>query len=91
MTRPVRMHSKFIVADGKAALLGSMNLCRDSFEYRREVGIQLDKGSALRRFCGVFERDWNGARPWEIPDALTALETKVEDEGPPHDPEYTPD
>jgi phosphatidylserine/phosphatidylglycerophosphate/cardiolipin synthase-like enzyme len=91
MTKPVRMHSKFIVADGKAALLGSMNLCRDSFEYRREIGIRLKRGAALNRFREVFEHDWAAAHPWEIPDALTALEIRIEEEEPEHDPGYTDD
>lgn len=89
--KPLRMHSKLIVADGKEALMGSMNLCRDSFEYRREVGIRLNKGLALDRFRATFEGDWAGAKTWEIPDALTALEVKLEEEEPAHDPEYSDD
>jgi phosphatidylserine/phosphatidylglycerophosphate/cardiolipin synthase-like enzyme len=91
MTKPIRMHAKFILADGRQALMGSMNLCRDSFEYRREIGITLKKGAALERFRAVFEHDWAAARPWDIPDALTALEIRIEEEEPERDPGYTDD
>ena len=91
MPKPLRMHSKFILADGKEALLGSMNLCRDSFEYRRELGIHLRKGHALERFRASFEKDWSNSKSWEIPDALTALEVKFEDEEPVDDQEYSVD
>jgi phosphatidylserine/phosphatidylglycerophosphate/cardiolipin synthase-like enzyme len=91
MPKPLRMHSKFILVDGREALLGSMNLCRDSFEYRREVGIRLRKGAAFDRFRTTFEKDWIEAKSWDIPDALTALEVRVEEEEPVHDPDYTDD
>ncbi len=91
MLKPLRMHSKIILSDGTEALLGSMNLCRDSFEYRRELGIRLKSGPALERFHAIFEKDWINAKHWNIPDALTALEVKVEEEEPVHDPEYSID
>lgn len=91
MGKPLRMHSKCIFLDKKEALLSSMNLCRDSFEYRREIGIHLDDSTAFHRFFKTFETDWKNARNWNIPDALTALEVKIEEEEPPYDPEYTED
>lgn len=91
MGKPLRMHSKCIFLDKKEAILSSMNLCRDSFEYRREIGIHLDNNRAFHRFAVMFETDWKNAKHWNIPDALTALEVRIEEEEHPYDPEYSID
>jgi cardiolipin synthase A/B len=89
--RGLRMHSKFILADGSRAMLSSMNLCRDSFEYRREIGIIFGKGPALERFASVFNHDWEEGKNWVIPDALSTIGYKWEDEELSDDPDYTED
>lgn len=91
ISKGLRMHSKFIVIDGNTAMLSSMNLCRDSFEYRREIGIIFQNGLALNRFSSVFNSDWEDGRSWEIPDALNTLDYKWEDEELSDDPDYTED
>jgi len=85
----LRLHTKFILVDGKLGLISSMNLCRNSFEHRREIGMFFKKCHALDRFRETFEKDWGTGIPWDIPDAITAIEIKREDEDRIDDPEYT--
>ena len=90
INKPLRMHSKCIFLDQKEAILSSMNISRDSFEYRREIGIHLDNNPSFQRFRDCFETDWNHARDWDIPDTL-GVEIRIEEEDSPYDPEYTSD
>jgi cardiolipin synthase A/B len=82
--RNLRPHAKLLIADGKRALLGSMNIDRSAFDLCRELGATVTGKPALRRLSEVFEVDWREAHRYEAPDPILA-HAHVE-EGFPHDP-----
>lgn len=81
----LRLHAKLLIADGKSALVGSMNIDRSAFDIRRELGAIVTGKAAVRLLCEVFEDDWHAAQRYDAPDPLLS-HTHVEDDFP-HDPE----
>lgn len=51
-------HSKFIIVDGKKALIGSINLSQSALNSNREAGV-LVEGEKVKELAGVFEEDWD--------------------------------
>jgi len=78
-----KVHCKLIVRDRHGALIGSMNIDRHAFELRRELGIQIDEKSNVKRLREVFERDWSDSKKYDTPDPLEAIKEVPEDG---HDP-----
>ena len=66
----LKLHAKMIVADGKRALVGSMNIDHRSFDARRELGIVLDDAPLVERLSAIFASDWKQAEPYAPPDPL---------------------
>jgi phosphatidylserine/phosphatidylglycerophosphate/cardiolipin synthase-like enzyme len=66
----LKLHAKMIVADGRQALVGSMNIDRRSFDVRRELGIRLEDERIVERLAAIFEHDWQKAEPYAPPDPL---------------------
>ena len=83
--RTQRLHAKLLIADGRQALVGSMNIDRSAFDLRRELGMVVGDHAAVRRLRKVFEADWEASHHYEPPDPLHAI-AHVEDDHP-HDPE----
>ncbi|MBI2897575.1 MAG: hypothetical protein HYY06_28715 [Deltaproteobacteria bacterium] len=54
-------HVKMMVADGRTAYLGSVNMSRNSIDRNREVGLILDDPPALEVMATTFEHDWSVA------------------------------
>jgi phosphatidylserine/phosphatidylglycerophosphate/cardiolipin synthase-like enzyme len=81
----LRLHAKLLIADGRSALIGSMNIDRSAFDIRRELGAIVGGKAAVRLLQEVFEDDWHKAHHYEAPDPLLS-HTHVEDDFP-HDPE----
>jgi phosphatidylserine/phosphatidylglycerophosphate/cardiolipin synthase-like enzyme len=79
--RTPKLHAKLIVADGDRVLVGSQNIDRVAFDFRRELGVIVSAGSAVNRLKEVFREDWEGAKPYMVPDPLAPV---------PHDPEELP-
>ncbi len=52
-----RMHSKFIIRDGKEVLVGSHNFSYSALNKNREASVIIS-GSAVKEFIDVFEEDW---------------------------------
>jgi phosphatidylserine/phosphatidylglycerophosphate/cardiolipin synthase-like enzyme len=50
-------HSKFIVVDGKRALVGSLNFSESALNYNREAAVEIE-GEAVKELSAVFEEDW---------------------------------
>ncbi len=61
------------MADGRRAMLGSINLDRGAFDLRREMGIVFTDEAVLRRILQRFHRDWQDAKHYEAPDPLAPL------------------
>lgn len=68
--RRPKPHAKLLVADGASALLGSLNIDRNAFDFRRELGIVLEDERVVDKLQGVFEADWAGASDYDVPDPL---------------------
>ncbi len=82
----LKLHAKLLLADGKRALVGSMNIDRSAFDVRRELGLTLDDGHVIERLGELFDHDWHKASEYEPPDPLA---TETHDAGElPHDPHF---
>ncbi len=66
----LRLHAKLLIADGKRALVGSMNIDRSAFDLRRELGAVVTDPQALAVLLGSFEDDWGASRHYDPPDPL---------------------
>jgi cardiolipin synthase A/B len=85
----LKEHAKLLLADGKRALVGSMNLDRSAFDLRRELGVTLDDAAIVERLGELFDHDWHKAERWAAPDPLAA---DTHDIGElPHDPHFVHD
>lgn len=69
-----RLHAKLLLADGKHALLGSMNIDRSAFDLRRELGTFITNEQVLKELYEVFETDWDSSKKYDAPDPLIATE-----------------
>lgn len=56
------VHAKVIVADGKRALVGSINLSHASLNKNRELGLVTEDAAIIARLQKTFEGDWQLAR-----------------------------
>ena len=74
------LHAKLLIADDRRSLLGSMNIHRDAFDRRRELGIHSDAPAVVARLLETFHADWQRAHPYEAPDPLAVA----------HDPDELP-
>jgi cardiolipin synthase len=82
----LKLHAKLIIADGKRALLGSMNIDRSAFDLRRELGISFDDEPLVERLLQIFTDEWDRSHRYTVPDPLEA--EKPADDELPHDPEF---
>jgi cardiolipin synthase A/B len=76
-----KLHAKLMVADGDRALVGSQNIDRVAFDFRRELGLVVTAPGAVKRLWGTFLEDWQAAKPYEVPDPMAPMA---------HDPEEHP-
>lgn len=53
-------HSKFVIVDGKKALVGSINFSASALNYNREAAVEVE-GEKIAEIVSVFEEDWNKA------------------------------
>ena len=81
--KPLRLHGKIILADGVAAILGSINLSPGSLDTRRELAIEVHNDDVLDRLNSVVHDDWEHSRPMDLSDEglLADLEDRVEETG----------
>jgi phosphatidylserine/phosphatidylglycerophosphate/cardiolipin synthase-like enzyme len=64
----LKLHAKMMLADGKRAIIGSINLAPGSFDSRRELAIEVDDKHVLKRLRHVVEHDWKHSRPLDLSD-----------------------
>jgi phosphatidylserine/phosphatidylglycerophosphate/cardiolipin synthase-like enzyme len=81
--RGLKLHAKLLLADGVAAIVGSMNLAPGSFDSRRELGIEVHDDDVIDRLKTIARHDWKRSRPLDLSDeGLRAnLESRIEDSG----------
>jgi cardiolipin synthase A/B len=78
--RGLKLHGKMLLADGVAAIVGSMNLAPGSFDSRRELGIETHDANVVDRLQKVAHHDWKHSHPLDLSDEglLSDLESRVE-------------
>jgi cardiolipin synthase len=76
-----KLHAKVMLADGVAALIGSINLAPGSFDSRRELALETHDGHVVDRLHDVIHQDWKHSRPLDLSDeGLDAeLESRSDD------------
>ncbi len=57
------VHAKVILADGRAALVGSINLTYSSLDLNRELGLVTSDAGVLKRLGDVLAADWGKVQP----------------------------
>ncbi len=64
----LHLHAKMLLADGKRAIVGSMNIAPGSFDSRRELAIEIDDKHIVKRLRKVFEEDWKNSKAIDLSD-----------------------
>jgi cardiolipin synthase A/B len=64
----LHLHAKMLLADGKRAIVGSMNIAPGSFDSRRELAIEIDDKPLVKRLRQVFQEDWENSKPIDLSD-----------------------
>ena len=77
----LRLHGKCLLADGVAAIVGSINFAAGSLDGRRELAIETRDESVVDRLHQVAEHDWEHSHPLDLSDEglLADLESRVDD------------
>jgi len=79
-THHVKLHAKMILADGKRAIVGSINLAPGSFDSRRELAIETDNPHVVERLEKVAHADWENSRKLDLSDAGLAADLAKRDD-----------
>ena len=62
-------YTTIVIADGKRAFVGSINLSPGSFDSRRELAIETKSKRVLKRLVQVSRRDWKHSQTIDLSDA----------------------
>jgi cardiolipin synthase len=78
--RHLKLHGKMLVADGAAAIVGSINFAPGSLDGRRELAIEVRDRLVVERLDKIARRDWRHSRRLDLSDAglLADFEGRVE-------------
>lgn len=81
--RHLKLHGKMLLADGIAAIVGSINLATGSLDDRRELAIEVRDDDVVDRLYETAEHDWKHSHPLDLTDAglLADLEDRIEGGG----------
>lgn len=79
--RGLKLHGKMLLADGVAAIVGSINLAPGSFDTRRELAIEVRDADVVERLHEIAKHDWKHSHPLDLSDEglLADLEDRLED------------
>jgi phosphatidylserine/phosphatidylglycerophosphate/cardiolipin synthase-like enzyme len=77
----LKLHGKMLLADGVAAIVGSINFAAGSLDGRRELAIESRNDEVVDRLHKVARHDWKHSHPLDLSDEglLADLEDRVED------------
>jgi len=64
----LHLHAKMLLADGERAIVGSINLSPGSFDYRRELGIEVFDSHIVNRLEKTFKEDWHNSERIDLTD-----------------------
>ncbi|TMB00397.1 MAG: hypothetical protein E6J64_20720, partial [Deltaproteobacteria bacterium] len=72
---------KMFLADGVAAIVGSINLAPGSLDDRRELAIEVRDEDVVERLYEVARHDWKHSHPLDLSDEglLADLEARAEE------------
>jgi phosphatidylserine/phosphatidylglycerophosphate/cardiolipin synthase-like enzyme len=76
----LKMHGKMMLADGVAALVGSINFAPGSLDDRRELAIEVRDETVVDRLHMIARHDWEHSHGLDLSDdgLLTDLEDRIE-------------
>ena len=76
----LKLHGKMLLADGVAAIVGSINFAAGSLDSRRELAIETRDDTVVERLQKVAKHDWEHSHPLDLSDEglLADLEDRVE-------------
>ena len=77
----LKLHGKMLLADGVAAVVGSINLAPGSFDSRRELAIEVRDPEVVDRLHKIAKHDWENSHPMDLSDEglMADLEDREED------------
>ena len=78
----LKLHAKMLLADGKRAIIGSINLAPGSFDARRELAIETDDPAVVKRLEQVAQHDWDKSHPLDLSDEALLADLKKHDMSP---------
>ncbi len=64
----LQLHGKMLLADGTAAIVGSINLAPGSFDSRRELAMEVRDDHVVDRLHKVAQNDWEHSHPLDLSD-----------------------
>src|SRR5580693_599803 len=75
----LKLHGKMLLADGVAAIVGSINFAAGSLDGRRELAIEVRDDSVVERLHEVARHDWEHSHPLDLSDdgLLADLEDRI--------------
>jgi cardiolipin synthase len=81
--KDLKLHAKMLLADGVAAVVGSINLASGSLDERRELAIEVHDDQVVERLAKVAHHDWEHSRPLDLSDEglLADLEDRIAEGG----------
>ena len=76
----LKLHGKMMLADGVAAIVGSINFAAGSLDGRRELAIAVRDDEVVERLDKVARHDWDHSHPLDLSDEglLRDLEDRIE-------------
>jgi cardiolipin synthase len=77
----IKLHAKLIMADDKAAIVGSINLAPGSFDSRRELAIEVRDEHITKRILKTLQDDWENSHALDLSDEGLLEELKKDDPG----------
>jgi cardiolipin synthase A/B len=66
--KDLKLHAKMLLADGVAAIVGSINLAPGSFDARRELAIEVREDALVEHLHKVAHHDWHHSHPLDLSD-----------------------
>jgi cardiolipin synthase len=76
----LKLHGKLLLADGAAAIVGSINFAAGSLDGRRELAIEMRDNDVVDRLNTVAEHDWQHSHSLDLSDEglMADLEDRIE-------------
>src|SRR5918911_1771697 len=76
----LKLHAKLILADGVAAIVGSINLAPGSLDDRRELAIDVRDDDVVEQLHKIVHHDWKRSHPLDLSEQglLADLEDRAD-------------